>query len=109
MEAKELRIGNYASNGENVMLVDCHTIYDNTVIFNGLKSIPLTEEWLLKFGFKKGTIENDNWAFTIFFYDIWRVIYKEKKGYGSADVYLENFWSVHQLQNLYFALTNKEL
>jgi hypothetical protein len=114
MEAKELRIGNWVYTGKLVVKSYspsglCNLMRNIEDEDSDITPIPLTEEWLLKFGFKKGTIENDNWAFTVFFYDIWRVIYKEKKGYGSADVYLENFWSVHQLQNLYFALTNKEL
>ena len=119
MEAKELRISNYVNfdfhkdsggtKGIEVFISDLEIILQSNFKSKYYTPIPLTEDWLVKFGFEKGTIENDNWAFTVFFYDIWRVVYKEKKGYGTSDVYLENFYSVHQLQNLYFALSNKEL
>ena len=69
-----------------------------------LSPIPLTEEWLLKFGFEKTTNE---------YYDknnglvIWidgQFINIEWK-----DRFLISYTYVHQLQNLYFALTNTEL
>lgn len=76
-----------------------------------IKPIPLTEEWLFKFGFNKGkhlTPQNYN-------NDIVRV-YK----WMTADVYIFSIFKyrtpdrlninyVHQLQNLYFAITGKEL
>ena len=61
-----------------------------------IKPIPLTEEWLVKFGFKKGvkgwfkTLDK-NYKFNLY-------LYHDSK-----------YKSVHQLQNLYFALTNEEL
>ena len=70
--------------------------------------IPLTEEWLIKFGFRK----------TWFGYDIISTGIEieplENEDYTiciNANEYHigENFKYVHQLQNLYFALTNKEL
>lgn len=121
ISVNELRIGNLV-NAKNrfsdIIQIEIHglsarnNIYDEDDAAWGceeLRPIPLTEDWLLKFGFKKDCIENDNWCFSMFYYDCWRIVYTEKKGYGSADCYLEGFWSVHQLQNLYFALTQKEL
>jgi len=78
------------------------------------KPIPLTEEWLFKFGFKTRTTENisvqyfigenpitGDWLFDI----IWL------KG-DEYPFYRNGFFKikyVHQLQNLYFALTGEEL
>ena len=67
-----------------------------------IEPIPLTEEWLLKFGFEKTSLH-----------------YLKKDGIiiQSEDNYFECFlgsivvklqW-LHQLQNLYFALTGEEL
>jgi len=89
--------------------------------YDELELIPLTEEWLLKFGFKKYNKETD--------YDsIYE--YKNKKSIMPKSGYFEfavgfiedeinvflysgdclkHIKYVHQLQNLYFALTNEEL
>ncbi len=105
MKANELKIGNYVYNDAVVVSIDARSIFD---IWDdkGLKNynpIPLTEEWLLKFGFHKTS--------------------KDKKDRYRLDerliVIRDNFFTdygssvqikyVHQLQNLYFALTGKEL
>jgi hypothetical protein len=69
-----------------------------------IKPIPLTEEWLLKFGFsKKVDYLLQKRGFSICF---------EKHG-DIFECFLESIGIeieyVHQLQNLYFALTNEEL
>lgn len=78
-------------------------------IFIDFKPIPITEDWLLNFGFKK----NYDWA---------KQLSAEYK-YGGHGVTFYNgvysFWCgdkfsiqiihVHQLQNIYFALTGEEL
>ena len=68
------------------------------------KPIPLTEEWLLKFGF-----ESDDEF--IFEKDI--RICKTKQGYVYFDFSVMDpicdVKYVHQLQNLHFALTGEEL
>jgi hypothetical protein len=79
--------------------------------------IPLTEEWLLRFGFK--CIDVINGGYTI------QINYPHQKEYlycstdGIVALYSESKNQdfiirgrcefVHQLQNLYFALTQKEL
>ncbi len=53
MEAKDLRIGNYIYNDKVVVQADGRTIFD---IWSGegkYKPIPITDEWLFKFGFVK--------------------------------------------------------
>lgn len=71
---------------------------------NDYQPIPLTEEWLLRFGFSKehsSVRENEYWS----------------NGATLGLIKISGFYyhdfiavtSVHQLQNLYFALTGEEL
>ena len=115
MKTTELRIGNYVMdspvNGDDVL--DVQAIYTNLIIHeerhvynDELRPIPLTEEWLLRFGFKhsgngffihaKSLIELAN-------------IGDEYFHSGIKGVSLINVHFVHQLQNLYFALVGEEL
>jgi len=118
MKANELRIGNaILINGEvcnNIgygIITDCYrkqkglvSEYLDTLIF---KPIPLTEEWLLKFGFEN----YDSLKFSI--NDLLVVdLHDFTFGVNRFDVcWLDNKNTihVHQLQNLYFALTGEEL
>ena len=118
MKATELRIGNLVFAdlyGEKEILVESICSINNDVFnsttgeipFSSLKPIPLTEEWLLKFGFelKIGNYHLENFRFNIsnpMNYD----------GFLFCDGYsvlTEKIKHVHQLQNLYFALTGEEL
>jgi hypothetical protein len=119
MEAKELRIGNYINPllDENEVAEICY-ISENDFGYerisdkeyfqgNSIKLIPLIEEWLLKFGFtdlgygewEKGDIILDN-EYTD--KGIWNI--SETVSHLSIDIKY-----VHQLQNIFFALTNEEL
>ena len=118
MEAKELRIGNYVTYMFDVDKIE--SIGDQTVLINNnynpvnlinIHSIPLTEEWLLKFGFDhiKGFnyFERNSLRFE-FVIDTYNVIYYNTT--FKEDIYLDTeIKYVHQLQNLYYALTGKEL
>jgi hypothetical protein len=113
MEANELRIGNYVnSKAKTLIIVSGWELYNMTVRENRngnifIEPIPLTEEWLLKFGLKKDTQING--------YDMEIYFHKNKWGLNIAECPNESagFWvelkHVHQLQNLYFALTGEEL
>jgi hypothetical protein len=75
--------------------------------------IPLTEEWLLKFGFERHHSDYGNGV--IYIKDVpnnnefkWGV-YPFELGSGFIINKSKNLKYVHQLQNLYFALTNEEL
>jgi hypothetical protein len=116
MEAKELRIGNYckeithSKNGiVKVSKRHFEEIEDNQI---DLFPIPLTEEWLLKFGFKRNSCIKIGYSIgsvpQIDYYDgcIQVVTYCID---GEVTIELDHIKHVHQLQNLYFALTNKEL
>jgi hypothetical protein len=111
MTINELRIGNYIewvgvkSDSRILNLKDFNIVYEslnnNESYF---KPILLTEEWLLKLGYIKKTpfFENNS---IIEFYETYDKILRCEL-YGMT---VDNIKYVHQLQNLYFALTGEEL
>ena len=124
MTAKELRIGNYFFIGGLDRYVKVSSVFlshfkctdENGIDFNNhqnnIKPIELTEEILLKCGFElKGIIFRINNGFDNQFdinYSLSRdMFYYYSSKYG---IYTEvEIKYLHQLQNLYFALTNEEL
>lgn len=122
MKASELRLGNYVRlmlnhsdyNEFAIELPDFNLIANNS-LNHTYEPIPLTEEWMLKFGFVIRYFNQDETK-PLF----WKV---EKNRH--IDIYPHkehNFYFfinsiqmstplkyVHQLQNLYFALTGEEL
>jgi hypothetical protein len=122
MKANELRIGNYLQG--KTRFVQVTKIYSEHAIGIGsgdpyyvsgenpcLTPIPLTEEWLLKFGFLHSLRLDDfmfkkgNDCFQIQPY---------KEGFSNSVLYndmeiVDKLQHFHQLQNLYFALTGEEL
>lgn len=117
MEASELRLGNLFIAENSKEIIKVIGLEKENITFSGnfvgkwqAKPISLTEEWLLKFGFDShGKIENEMFIFQIIFHDCYHITYKEKEGYGIGECFLQGYPSVHQLQNLYFALTGEEL
>lgn len=138
MEAKELRIGNYVhyhivdelderKEWNEINEVDIDDIY--TVLIgkaDDLSPIPLTEECLLKLGFDYNSESENNQ----FYCEIFRDDEKDITNYLSVNFdeyghlisikiectdardcadHIVNVKYVHQLQNLYFALTGEEL
>jgi hypothetical protein len=125
MKANELRIGNYIGDKDDIAIVEsidkdgCMVQFINDEkqgfrISEPIKPLPLTEEWLLKFGFEK----KENGLFTKKLeyiynslkycedYKIW-IYYNDDNDAACNSIADLNF--VHELQNLYFALTKKEL
>lgn len=107
MKASELRIGNYVKSSLSESYyhlgIEHFEMMANYTIEELYQPIPLTEEWLIKLGYKdEGYLENH---YDIMGHLIWNaggeMLVCEKNG-----VVLEH---VHQLQNLYFALTGEEL
>jgi len=110
MKNTELRIGNYVEiygKVEKVVDVLCDSV--NTLNIEGVhyglvNPIPLTKDWLEKLGFDRGR-KNKFW-----------IILEKQMEYKFGRVYY-NSWTisekqpdfVHQLQNLYFAITGEEL
>jgi hypothetical protein len=118
MEAKELRLNNLFIDSKTNTVISVIGLTEEIITFSGhfkndwqAEPIPLTEEWLLKFGFEKIIHIH---GYTFFVLKSTKKtrhasisIYKTYTTVGmSSCVHCEN---VHQLQNLYFALTNREL
>jgi len=109
MKAQELKIGNYYDHNGEIRKVTPSTIEE---VWNSernwCKPIPLTEEWLLNFGFKKVV---NNWYNIHAKDNTFNVYLFENSGYRVEIVSqsIGVFNHVHELQNLYFALTKTEL
>lgn len=82
-----------------------------------LSGIPLTEEWLLKFGFERMdkkdsapfyhiTTESSKGRFLVF--NLGRCLNGSYSPLSYGDIHEEIIF-VHQLQNLFYAITGKEL
>ena len=102
MKANELRIGNWVNNNEEDYQITAATILHLERGDSTAKPIPITEEWLLKFGFENWDI--NAWINKISLHKQDGVYWHHS--YSGHEICLEY---VHQLQNLYFALTGEEL
>lgn len=122
MKVNELRIGSIVADDlgtarvvESIEFDPLNLEYtiwfcdNNQSCLDALQAIPLTKQWLLKFGFE---VDGDNsyWLrkkdrFTDLGYS-----YNIKNNiFEFNECELIDFKYVHQLQNLYFALTGEEL
>jgi hypothetical protein len=109
MKANELRIGSLVDwNGE---IAKISQILELEVVFTcgesdltkAIKPIPLTEDFVIDLGLNPVEIENGEWYYQ-------NNKFRLNKNY-SGFYYSRNLdvKYVHQLQNLYFALTGEEL
>lgn len=111
MKANELRTGNYVMYSSLIQVND-YKIDECEEHPTRFGPIQLTEEWLLKFGFteKYKSIHN---SWTKNGSKIFQLSdYEDEEGELMNEFYYEgnvHVKYVHQLQNLYFALTEKEL
>jgi len=110
MTANELRIGNLILDEEfdiiyTVDLDFFHDLVSGGFLMADLIPIPLTNEWLVKFGFEK----NETYTYlkkNKFIIDL----NENMSNYYLCDIDIRvDIKHVHQLQNLYFALTGEEL
>jgi len=137
MKATELRIGNYLQYDKRLHSVRGLDINHGLVLtpievpnqgypcvhLDTIKPIPLTEEWLLKFGFEE---EHDEHGYGLVFkfkttQDVFmKVIYEHEfrglyldknmnKGFYGFRFSNIDYKYVHQLQNLFYALCGEEL
>ncbi len=102
MKANELRIGNYVHMDMSIDDIEVVRLKIGDLALFAIEArelypIPLTEEWLLKFGLMSIKTELGLWnnGDAIYF------------NYGFEKSIQLKY--VHQLQNLYFALTGEEL
>ena len=132
MDAKELRLGNYVNYAKEKRVLTCYGIntdkareqsdFRSSAVYyqfynKDIYGIKLTEEWLLKLGFKL----EDDYGDIKYYENGSRFgvcldhedISFFKKGFNATIttlLYGDSFFQhVHQLQNLYFALTGEEL
>jgi len=135
MNANELRLGNFIQSKsvkfDVVEVGFCETNNFKTIksltlsgfnidicsgilySFEAFEGIPLTEEWLTKFEFNKNS-DNDPCNTNYATYDEGTYTFNYCIDYYFDEQgYVEYVWKeikyVHQLQNLYFALTGEEL
>jgi hypothetical protein len=115
IKANELRIGNYIQRDDEPLEVDSEIIRNfdelDIILIYKYSPIPLTEEWLLKFGFVKQRNEyiKGDYCLTLI-YDTTSWLLAEFDYNTDAFVHIgRNIDYVHNLQNLYFALTGEEL
>ena len=112
IKANELRIGNLILKNGKLHYTNYMTIRDvfGLSVTDKVKFEPitLTEEWLLKFGFEK---RNDGDFNLLKFSEVDIVIDKDFDCWKCDGIYfsVNALQYVHQLQNLYFALTGEEL
>ena len=113
LSPNELRIGNWVSRlDDTTFQIDKLDIFelDDYPHYLRPKPIPLTEEWLIKFGFDKAGINVFRWyKKSGRNYHTFHLNQKSSIGtfYYSRSRIQINY--VHQFQNLYFALTGEEL
>jgi hypothetical protein len=120
MKNTEIRIGNYIYRNDILVTVDEQTFWDMKNNPEQYNPVPITEGSLIKLGF----VVTDDYG---------DQVYYAVKGYGNRHFYVcldheqisfglsvfneitgifwddEKLQDIHQLQNLYFALTNQEL
>lgn len=133
MKANELRIGNWVKhnpsgwsyrNDDGVISnygkfnedcfqwedTDWYALSECTLDIDLIEPIPLTEEWLLKFGFDEDGEQFNFKGLSIeLIGDDGRWCLYMLDEYHNVESSIALFKHVHQLQNLYFALTGEEL
>jgi hypothetical protein len=133
IQAKELMIGNYLYceySGEIIQVTEIKndgvyassnkTVIERYYYYEEIHSIPIDEKWLTDFGFKyleAGFYNKSGWYYNLDNQDQKTFIFLNNHFDVSIliNTQFQNFFidtdikSIHSLQNLYFALTGKEL
>lgn len=113
MKATELMLNNAIIRNGILVRVDEQTFWDIQNFPEQYRPIPLTEEWLVSFGYEYDTV---------MYWKIVKALNEELLSIGLSKCsigwsfqlvtfgnQITNVEYVHQLQNLYFALTGEEL
>jgi hypothetical protein len=117
METNELRIGNLVYCNGRIETIDLNSFgtqwnnSDGRLLFDEYKPIPLTEEWLVKFGFwYDGNQQEARYNISMMGYDCVLIEGKRAFEFWVDDEYcLVDIKYVHELQNLYKVLTGHDL
>ncbi len=116
IKIEELRIGNYICVNNNGHPCRVMELTMSSVVVESIKEnyneptiksfnpIPLTEEWLFKFGFEVSEIFKNSYILNSVEIYIQDGLYWYDFGNDRVEVK-----TIHQLQNIYFALNDKEL
>ena len=116
IDSNEVRIGNLVNYNDGeygfddyVVIIEPHEIHTYRTIAERIKNaelnpIPITPEWLERLGLKGHSFDFSK-VFTISYYD--DMVHIEQYSEGPFD--LPHIKYIHQLQNLYHALTGQEL
>jgi hypothetical protein len=116
MKAKDLRIGNLVMDNAKVKIVTSGMISNWDIIkkdYGGYKPIPLTEEWLVRFGFEYIDYYNNYRIIAGDYYN--SVQLRDGEWLYNGDISdascygIREIKYVHTLQNLYHALNDEEL
>ena len=114
--ATQLRVGNlfrFISTDSIEQVADIRTAgiktpTINNVLITDIEPIPLNEDWLVKFGFEKPAHSWNGKIFHLSEWDAFPLNWCVAMDKNNA-VIVRKLQYVHQLQNLYFALTGTEL
>ena len=128
MKANELRLNNYVyAENEFLSMMDIafiesisheigiefigeHTKGDRQKESIGdLDPIPITEQWLVDFGFEKTEWDNNNSFRKMIGNNDYAIVFYSNCICEIGDIIVKEIDFVHQLQNLFFALTGTEL
>ena len=126
LSATELRIGNFISinfgNRDDGKIItvdgvsDCEIFNEETgySLCNEFNPIMITEQWLLDFGFNQNIetqwyIHFDNMCLTLYEDLPQYIVEIHDMEMNDSSIFLMSIQYVHQLQNLFFALTQEEL
>jgi len=116
--SEEFRVGEIDQYGISFILPNCEKVVTSRLMtYSRIKPIPLTEEWLLKFGFEKIYSLDDSYGPYLMdkigkyedseFFEY--VVSSEDDSHGGWNYYTKDVKYVHQLQNLFYSLTQTEL
>lgn len=119
LKAADCRVGNWLSKHGEQYQITSATIVGLERGDSEVEPIPLTEEWLLKFGFEKREASScvawhigenpitHDWLFDLVWLDKPELIGAENYPFYRNGYHLIKY--VHQLQNLFYCLCGKEL
>lgn len=107
----DLRVGNaFVQKGSN--FVEFATIQDLVAISEGRKiveGVPLTEGWLIRFGFEFRFLHERIKIYSLGEFQYRDSRYKRGLTHRKLGVLRNKIHYVHELQNLHYALTKREL
>ena len=115
MTASELRIGNWVIFNNHLIKEQQVTFLKSNADLSEISPIPITEEWLIKLGFTHDQVFDKYFIYLpLDKYLLEKLSFRTNEGFICLDgikyrTLLKTVTHVHQLQNLYFALSGQEL